>query len=69
MIVIGQDEREHETREVEQKGLKIYCIPGKDRRKKELVGEYKDLMRACEVFASIYVANKDKQASFTMPKE
>lgn len=69
MKIIDQWGGEHHTHEVEVRGGEVRCTPDKDRRKREKLGKYDDIKRACEVQLEILYANIRKQTEYIMPAE
>lgn len=67
MKIKAQNGKVYEVYNVEMKLHIIKCADLKDKRRKHILGEYKNSERACEVMAEIAVHGWRKEEIFEMP--
>lgn len=68
MNIISQDGREIVTHSIEFCGKIVSCKPDNDMRRKEILGVYKNRLRATQVWEDIYCANQEGKTEFVMPE-
>lgn len=70
MKITTQDGKVIIAHNIEISGCVVKCTPKEDMRKREVCGEYKDRIRATEIFAEMTcIGWNTKNPQYTMPKE